>query len=156
MFALRSFAGPRVSLTLMSPDPVFHVRALSVEDPFGGPVLRRYDVGRLCSEADAEFVQDALATVDAEARSVTTASGETVPYDDLVLAVGARRRAPYGSGVTFRGLEDAEAVHGLIQDVELGAVDSVVFVVPSGTAWPLPLYELALLTAERASPWAST
>jgi sulfide:quinone oxidoreductase len=150
MFALRSLAGPRVSLTLLTPDPVFRVRALSVEDPFGGPALRRYDVERLCSEADAEYVQDALATVDAGARTVTTANGRTVPYDDLVLAMGALRRVPYSAGLTFRGLEDAEAVHGLIQDVELGAVDSVVFVVPSGTAWPLPLYELALLTAERA------
>src|SRR5215207_4096685 len=150
MFALRSLAGYRVSLTVLTPDPVFRVRALSVEDPFGGPALRRYDVGRLCREADAEFVQDALATVDAEARTVTTAGGGSLPYDDLVLAMGAIQREPYARGLTFRGLEDAEAVHGLIQDVELGAVDSVVFVVPSGTAWPLPLYELALLTAERA------
>ena len=110
MFALRSLAGYRVFLTLLTPDPVF--RYLRPD---------RHDRG-----------------------------GLTVPYDDLVLAVGAHRRAPYGSGVTFRGLQDAEAVHGLIQDVELSAVESVVFVVPSGTAWPLPLYELALLTAERA------
>ena len=150
MFALRSLAGYRVLLTLLTPDPTFRVRALSVEDPFAGPALRRYDIGRLCSEIDAEFVQDALASVDADARTVTTAGGQTVLYDDLVLAMGAHQRAPYTSGVTFRGLEDAEALHGLIQDVELGAVESIVFVVPSGTTWPLPLYELALLTAERA------
>jgi sulfide:quinone oxidoreductase len=150
MFALRSLAGYRVFLTLLTPDPTFRVRALSVEDPFAGPALRRYGISRLCSEVDAEFVQDALAAVDPAARTVTTAGGRTMPYDDLVLAIGALRRAPYAGGITFRGLEDAEAVHGLIQDVELGAVDSIVFAVPSGTAWPLPLYELALLTAERA------
>jgi sulfide:quinone oxidoreductase len=150
MFALRSLAGYRVGLTLLTPDPTFRVRALSVEDPFAGAAMRRYDIGRLCSEVDAEFIQDALATVDPVARIVTTAGGQTVPYDDLVLAMGALRRAPYATGITFRGLEDAEAVHGLIQDVELGAVDSIVFAVPSGTTWPLPLYELALLTAERA------
>src|SRR3954463_2907225 len=150
MFALRSLAGYRVFLTLMTPDPVFRVRALSVEDPFCGPALRRYDVGRLCSEVNAEFVQDALASVDPDARTITTGGGRTVPYDDLVLARGALQRGPFAGGITFRGLEDAEAVHGLIQDVELGAVESVVFVVPSGTTWPLPLYELALLTAERA------
>jgi sulfide:quinone oxidoreductase len=150
MFALRSLAGYRVLLTLLTPDPTFRVRALSVEDPFAGPALRRYGIGRLCSEVDAELVQDALATVDPAARTVTTAGGRTMPYDDLVLAIGALRRAPYAGGITFRGLEDAEAVHGLIQDVELGAVESIVFAVPSGTAWPLPLYELALLTAERA------
>ncbi len=101
-------------------------------------------------EVDGEFVQDALAAIDADAQTVTTAGGQTLPYDELVLAIGALRRAPYSSGLTFHGLEDAEAVHGLIQDVEVGAVDSIVFAVPSGTTWPLPLYELALLTAERA------
>ena len=143
MFALRSLAGYRVLLTLMTPDPVFRVRALSVGDPFSGPALRRYDVGRLCSEVDAEFVQDALASVDPGARTVTTGGGQTVPYDDLVLAMGALQHAPYAGGITFRGLEDAEAVHGLIQDVELGAVESVVFVVPAArpgrcrcTSWP--------------------
>ena len=148
--ALRSLAGYRVLLTLVDPGPAFHVRALSVEDPFAGPAVRRYDLARLCAEADVEFVQDALTGVRADERVITTASGASLPYDELVLAVGARRRAPYSSGVMFRGLEDAEAVHGLVQDVELGMIDSVVFAVPTGTTWPLPLYELALLIAERA------
>src|SRR5205814_1094312 len=34
--------------------------------------------------------------------------------------------------------------------VESGEVGSVAFVVPQGVTWPLPLYELALLTAQRA------
>jgi sulfide:quinone oxidoreductase len=112
--------------------------------------VRHYDIGRLCAEVDVEFAQDALAAVRPADRVITTASGREIGYDDLVLAIGARRRPPFTSALTFRGLEDAEAVHGLVQDVELGVTDSVVFAVPSGTAWPLPLYELALLTAERA------
>ena len=35
-------------------------------------------------------------------------------------------------------------------DLEMGRADSVVRVLPGGPAWPLPLYEFALLTAERA------
>jgi sulfide:quinone oxidoreductase len=41
-------------------------------------------------------------------------------------------------------------MHGLIQDIEAGYVKRVAFVVPPGASWPLPLYELALMTAERA------
>ena len=150
ILALRSLAGYRVLLTLVDPGAAFHVRALSVEDPFAGPAVRRYDLARICAEADVEFVQDAVTGVSADERVLTTASGAELRYDELVLAVGAHRRAPYSSGVVFRGLEDAEAVHGLVQDVELGVTDSVVFAVPTGTSWPLPLYELALLTAQRA------
>jgi sulfide:quinone oxidoreductase len=151
MLALRSLAGDRVDITLLAPEPTFHVRALSVTDPFAGPIVRTYEVARLCVEAGAEFVGGRLASVRPEERAVETASGGTLQFDDLVLAVGARRRAPFESGIVFRGLEDAEAVHGLVQDVELGYSDSVAFVVPTGAAtWPLPLYELALLMASRA------
>ena len=37
-----------------------------------------------------------------------------------------------------------------MQDIETGYVTSIAFVLPEGPAWPLPLYELALMTAERA------
>ena len=43
-----------------------------------------------------------------------------------------------------------ETLHGLIQDVEGGYVHSLAFVSPGRMAWPLPLYELALMTAGRA------
>ena len=52
---------------------------------------------------------------------------------------------------TFTGSHaDAEALHGLVQDVEGGYTTRVAFVVPADVAWPLPLYELALMLAERA------
>jgi sulfide:quinone oxidoreductase len=47
-----------------------------------------------------------------------------------------------------RGLD--EQLHGLIQDVEGGYVHSLAFVAPSPMPWPLPIYELALMTAGRA------
>jgi sulfide:quinone oxidoreductase len=150
LLALRALAGDRVSLTLLSPDDTFVVRALSVEDPFARPSPRHHAIDRLCDEAGARFVRDSLASVDARGAVATTAAGERIAFDDLVVAVGARTRAAFSSGLTFHGLEDAEAVHGLVQDVEMGAVPSIAFVVPAGVTWPLPLYELALLMAERA------
>ena len=80
----------------------------------------------------------------------------TAGGDELGLRRAGRRarRAPrpaFEHAITFRGPLDAEAMHGLVQDVEGGWTRSVAFVVPAGRRpGRLPLYELALLTAERA------
>ncbi len=42
------------------------------------------------------------------------------------------------------------SLRGLVQDVEEGYVQAVAFVAPANAGWPLPLYELALMTAHRA------
>jgi sulfide:quinone oxidoreductase len=42
-------------------------------------------------------------------------------------------------------------MHEFVAEVERGDAQSAAFVVPSGVCWPLPLYELALLTARRAA-----
>jgi sulfide:quinone oxidoreductase len=41
-------------------------------------------------------------------------------------------------------------MHGLIQDLEGGYSRRIVFVVPGGVVWALPIYELALMAAQRA------
>jgi sulfide:quinone oxidoreductase len=52
--------------------------------------------------------------------------------------------------LTFRDAEAGRVYEDVVQGVERGEVDSVAFVVPEGPVYPLPAYELALLTAERA------
>jgi sulfide:quinone oxidoreductase len=52
--------------------------------------------------------------------------------------------------MTFGHPGTEERMHGLIQDLEAGYVRRIAFVVPDGASWPVPLYELALMTAERA------
>jgi sulfide:quinone oxidoreductase len=150
MLALRDLAGERVSITLLSPDASYVVRALSVEDPFSHPLPRHHDLATICADAGGALIADALAVVEPAEHVVVTAAGRRIAYDDLIVATGAHAVDAFASGITFHGFEDAEAVHGLVQDVELGAVESVALVVPTGVTWPLPLYELALLTAGRA------
>jgi sulfide:quinone oxidoreductase len=150
LIALHRLAGDRVATTLLNPTPEFLVRALSVQDPFARPSPRRYPLQRIATDHGAELVQDGLASVEAGQERVTTAAGTHLPYDSLVVAIGARPQPAFERVITFRGLQDAEAMHGLIQDVEGGYAKSIAFVVPSGVTWPLPLYELALMAAERA------
>jgi sulfide:quinone oxidoreductase len=57
---------------------------------------------------------------------------------------------PFEHVTVFDDEHADEGYHGLIQDVEDGYTRSVVLVIPEGHAWLLPVYELALMTAERA------
>ena len=68
----------------------------------------------------------------------------------MLVALGARIRARYQYATTIDDRRIDEQLHGLIQDVEGGYVKHLAFVVPPRMAWPLPVYELALMTAVRA------
>lgn len=150
LIALRQLAGDRVTTTLIAPTDEFCIRALSVQDPFARPSPRRYGLQTICSDHGARFERDALHAVHPGPGSITTGSGGELPYDSLLVAIGSRPSPAFADALTFRGLQDAEAMHGLIQDMEGGYLSRIAFVVPPGATWSLPLYELALMTAERA------
>jgi sulfide:quinone oxidoreductase len=150
LIGLSHLAADRVRITLLAPTDEFLFRALSVKDPFALPGPHAYPLDRICDDHGAELVRGALAAVDPETHTLVTDDGLRLGYDSLLVAVGAHASPAFEDGLTFRGMQDAEAMHGLVQDVEAGYVTSVAFVVPPGTTWPLPLYELALMTAERA------
>jgi sulfide:quinone oxidoreductase len=147
--ALRDLAGPRVQLTLVAPERRFVYRPLSVGEPFALGAAQSVALDVVAHDLDAHLVHDALAEVDAERRVARLREGE-IGYDTLLVATGARRVPAYAHATSFRGQEDSEAMHGVIQDLEGGFVTRVAFVVPPGVAWPLPIYELALMTAQRA------
>ncbi|HYZ79010.1 MAG TPA: FAD/NAD(P)-binding oxidoreductase [Gaiellaceae bacterium] len=141
--ALRHLAEERVSVTIVAPEPRFWYRPLAVVEPFGGGRLHGVDLAELADECGALFEVDALATVDAEAHVAHTTSGAEFEYDALLVATGAKPVAAVPGAFTFRGPADVEAF-----STPLAAVERrLVFAVPGGVAWPLPLYELALQTA---------
>src|SRR2546425_781860 len=63
-------------------------------------------------------------------------------------AGGARRAEAIPGPATFRGPENGPALAPLLERATAGAVRRFAFAVPAAITWPLPLYELALLTAE--------
>jgi sulfide:quinone oxidoreductase len=150
IMALRDLAGGRVRITLVAPGDEFVYRPLAVGEPFAQGAAGRLPLAGVARDFDVDLVRDAVATVSPSARVVRLASGTELAYDRLVVALGARAHAAFRDVLTFRGPEDSEAMHGLIQDLEAEHVRRVAFVVPTGTVWSLPLYELALMTAHRA------
>jgi sulfide:quinone oxidoreductase len=150
MLALRDIAGDQVSITLVAPQEVFNYKPLSVGEPFALGQALSLPLSTVARDVGAELRRDGLAAVDPELHIATLTSGETLSYDALLVAVGARRIPALQHSRTFRGQEDSESVHGLIQDIEGGYAKRIVFVVPAGVVWALPIYELALMAAQSA------
>jgi sulfide:quinone oxidoreductase len=149
MFRLHRIAGPRAQVTLLAPNDEFCNHALDVLLPFATPHARRQDVRTLAAAAGAEVHLGRVSSIDVDEHHVITDAGETVPYDVLLLAIGAVQRAPMPHSLCFGSEGSQEHMHGLVQDVEAGYVRRIAFVMPRGATWPVALYELALMTAER-------
>lgn len=147
--ALRSLAGDKVAITMLAPEAEFVYQPLSVGDPFALGPAKRYPLERVARDLQLDLCPEALASADTDDHTITTTGGDQLSYDALLVAVGARRVPAYEHALTFRGQEDTEPVQGLVQDLEAGYLRRVAFVVPPTTAWSLPLYELALMTAAR-------
>jgi sulfide:quinone oxidoreductase len=148
--ALRELAGDRVSTTLLAPGPEFVYRPLRVREPFGYSTAKTYPLGEIARDVGADLVQDSFTSLDGDRCVVHTERGAELEYDALLLALGARLRPAFSHGLTIDDRQIDQQLHGLIQDVEGGYIKSLAFVAPSEMPWPLPIYELALMTAGRA------
>lgn len=151
VLALRSLAGRRVRIKLLSAETEFVYRPLSVAEPFDLGSAHRHPLDQIARDFDVELIADTLDWVAPSSDRVFTGGGAEILYDALVLATGAQAVPAWDHVLTFTGPRDVDAMRRLAGEVEHGHVESVAFVVPSGITWPLPLYELALITAQRAS-----
>jgi sulfide:quinone oxidoreductase len=150
LLRLRRLLGDAVEATLLAPNDELRYRPIAVQEPFSRPSARRYPLRKIVRQTNAEWVQGALEWVDPEGQVAHTADGRVIPYDALLLAVGARTEVPYRHVTVFDDAHADDTYRGLVQDVEEGYTRSVALLLPEGPAWPLPIYELALMTAERA------
>jgi sulfide:quinone oxidoreductase len=137
---------PRIDLLEGATDLVERQR--SVAEPFGGAESKRFDLARIAADQGAVLAPDRLRDVNPDARVVHTVRGDTIAYDALLVAVGARTDVAIPGALTFSGPRDVAAYRRLLRAVDTGRVRGVAFAVPAGIAWTLPLYELALLTAD--------
>jgi sulfide:quinone oxidoreductase len=150
LLALHALAGDRVRLTLVAPDPEFSYRPLAVAEPFSRGRAERVPLEAFAQDTGAELVRDAVAGVDDAAGEVRLGSRGTLPYDALLLAPGARAVDGVPGASTWWPGGDPDAFGGLLRDIEEGYTKRIAFVIPPGAVWPLPAYELALMTAAEA------
>jgi sulfide:quinone oxidoreductase len=147
LMALRELAEERVSLELVTPTPEFAYRPLAVAEPFGLGDVRRYDVVRMAADHGAAVHIGSIKSVDRAAHQVVTWEGRSLPYDLALIAIGARAATAIPGSVTLQGPGYTGRFRAVLRDLEERRVGHVAFAVPPGSSWPLPLYELALMTA---------
>ena len=150
LLALRDLAGDRVHVSMLAPEPDFVYRPLGTAEPFSLGHPPRRPLWQIADELGATLIADGLAEVRPGTREVRCTSGTVLPYDALVVTLGAVSE-PLEHTTTFVGEGAREAMGGVLADLEQGYSRSVAFVAPS-EGWTLPLYELAILTAREV--WA--
>jgi sulfide:quinone oxidoreductase len=148
--ALSSMAGDRARLTIVAPDPDFSYRPLAVAEPFGLGHAHRVPLAQFAEETGAEIIVDALVAVDDAGREARLRDGGARTFDALLLAPGGRAVAGVEGATTWWPGGDPDVYGGLLRDIEEGYTKWLAIVVPPGAVWPLPAYELALMTAGEA------
>ncbi len=150
LLALRDLAGDRVEIEVVAPEREFVYRPLAVAGPFDLGEPPRFDIDRIAREHGATHHQDEIVAVEPIHHLAMTSSGVGVSFDVLVVASGAQPEEAIPGALTYRGVEDREALRALLDGLDRdGSGKIIAFAVPSGTTWPLPIYELALITAAR-------
>jgi sulfide:quinone oxidoreductase len=148
LVALRAHLGPEAQIELLEANTTLVERQRALSEPFDAVAPRRFDLARIASDHAAHLRPDRLASVEPGERSLRTVRGDTLAYDALLIAVGARPDVAIPGALTFSGPRDVEAYKKLLDDIDAGRVAHVGFALPTAVTWSLPLYELALMTAE--------
>ncbi len=149
LLALSDLAGDRAALTLVAPEPDFLYKPLLVEEPFDLGPAARYELEPLARERGAAFVQRAVKAVRPQDHAVDLDDGSALDYDYLVVCAGGRFVPAVEGAITFPSGREPFDPDALLDRAE-STYRRVVFIVPSGVTWSLPLYEIALMTQRRA------
>jgi sulfide:quinone oxidoreductase len=150
VLGLRALAGNAARISLVSPDPVFAYRPAATLEAFSDAPPRAYDLRAIAADLGVRYHRTRVESVRVARKRIELGSGGRLTYDTLVLATGARAKVGIRGALTFRDQRDLPRFRELLGELDKGTLDSLVFAVPSGTSWPLPLYELALLSARRS------
>ena len=151
LIALRRLAEERVDIELVAPNFEFSYRPLAVAEPFGAAEHVGFELAQIAADHGAGLRRCKLTGVDPAKHSVRTDAGDEIVYDSLIVACGARHGEGLPGAITFFGSAGVDRMRRVVTDIEGGKVRRVVFAMGDGPGWPLPLYELALLTSAHAA-----
>lgn len=149
LLMLRELAEEQVTIDLLTPNGEFVYRPLEFAALFRDEQVRRFDLRRIAADNGANVVCDRLEAVWTDTQVAVTTGGSKLDYDSLLIATGARLRVGVPGAITVAAPGFRQDFERLLQDLASGLARRVVFAAPGGTGWLLPLYELALMTADR-------
>lgn len=124
-----------VAVTLLNPRPTF-VERIRLHQLVGGSDDATVDY-RVVLAAGIRLVVDTATRIDAPARSVTLATGDTIGYDYLIYAVGSGRADPQVPGAAdfaypLASLEEAARLRAALDAAPATAAITVVGAGPTG------------------------
>jgi sulfide:quinone oxidoreductase len=144
--ALRKLAGERVEIEVLAPNHELVYRPLLVAEPFGLGAVHRFPLDEILLDQGATRRAAALT----EVRAHELVAGEVLPYDALAIATGAQSAGSFPGALDFGEPAEVDTFTQLLARLERGELHRLAFALPDELAtWPLPLYELALMTAAR-------
>ena len=146
LLALDALARDQVEITMLAPERKFVNRPMAVLEPFTPKRVRGLELADVAAEFGARLHRGTLDRVDNDRHVAVTRAGDEIPYDTLVLALGARPEWEWDAQSYCDG-HNGEAHRLLLRQLLEGRIRKVAFVKPAGPSWPLPLYDLALKTA---------
>ncbi len=151
LLAARAALGASVELRLIAPDREFRHRPMSAASLFRPAPERGVSIAEIAGHAGADRVADSAVAVYETERQVLTRDGDTVDFDFLLLALGARSRRALRQGHLWQRGGDPSFLDQIISGILAGEVRSVAVAAPRGARWPVPAYELALVLAWTAA-----
>jgi sulfide:quinone oxidoreductase len=142
--AIADISDGALSVRVAAPSDEFVLRPQIIGEAWGDPPLA-VPLSKVLGEFGAEHVHAKVMTVASDEFLAYCADGSELHYDYLVVATGADPVPAYRGAWTlaFDSLRD---LLGDREDAE------VAIVVPPGTGWTLPAYQLALLLAANHRP----
>ncbi len=147
VLALRALGGDHVSIAILTPGSELLYRPVTVAEAFDRGQAHTFKIDEILSDQGVERIRDSLALVDAPAMTVVTGAGDRLDYDSLLVATGAHRTETLPGALAFGGRDEVPALRAILDELTTGATRSVAFTLASAQQWPIPLYEIALLTA---------
>jgi sulfide:quinone oxidoreductase len=147
LLALRALAEERIEITLVSATPDFWYRPLAVLRPFAPPQSERFALEPIAAEHGARLLVDEIVEVALEERRAFTRGLRELRYDVLVVATGAAGAPAVPGAFTVWDWGRGSDFRRLLEQLARSGEQQLVFAVPGTPTWPLPLYELALLSA---------
>jgi sulfide:quinone oxidoreductase len=151
LLALRELAGDKVRVTMLAPKPEFVYRPMIVEEAFSLVPAERHELDLLVADCGGKFLLGELSEVVPDEHLVRLSDGMDLAYDIAVICVGAQAHTAYESATTLRSWEEPLAIDEAMATAASHPSHTIAFVVPPGVSWPLPLYELAMLSQNRAA-----
>lgn len=140
LMALTDLGDSTLDIEVVCPRADFQLRPQLIGAPWGGTPLR-VDLAALVASFGARFRQGTLHRVERDERLAITSDGTAAEYDSLLIATGAT------PGIAYAGVRTV-GFGGLPAGLAHEAGGDLAIIVPPGTGWTLPAYQLALLAAD--------